>query len=240
MPEPIHIGRMGNVRQLIRPTVATDTPRPGECPTHPGNTAAFCGPCAGERKAADPNARREMYEQRVRLDCDRRFPRRFRNAEADHPAVIAWIAQVLEDPDDAPSLLISGRVGTGKTHQAYGALRAVAPALHGRDWIAATYPDLLTSLRPRPGGEPERRVDHYRQASVLLLDDLGIAKASEWVEETTYALIDGRYIDMMPSIFTTNLTIGELRGAIGDRIASRLAESCTRVVLEGPDRRRAA
>ncbi|MDG4788098.1 ATP-binding protein [Micromonospora sp. WMMD1102] len=237
MPEPTPLSQL---LPRTRPLAIAPLPvaKPGECPDHPGNPAAYCGPCAGERKAVDPNARWEIHTERVRRDCDRRFPRRYRDAQADHPAVLDWTATVVKDPEHAPSLLLLGPVGVGKTHQAYGALRTVAPELPGRDWIATRFPDLLASLRPEPGGKPERRVEHYREAGLLLLDDLGVGKTSEWVEETTYRLIDGRYLDMRPSIFTTNLGVAELRDSIGDRIASRLAESCRIVVLDGPDRRR--
>ncbi|GGZ55723.1 hypothetical protein GCM10010371_14020 [Streptomyces subrutilus] len=44
---------------------------------------------------------------------------------------------------------------------------------------------------------------------------------------------------MLPTLITTNLPIAELRNAVGDRVASRLAEMTTRVILTGPDRRRA-
>ncbi|WP_262015645.1 ATP-binding protein [Micromonospora sp. Mcm103] len=239
MPEP---ARLGVLLPRSRPTPVAPLPeaKPGECPDHPGNPAAYCGPCAGERKAADPHARAEMRAERVRQDCARRFPRRFRDAQADHPDVLAWIDRAAADPEDAPSLLLVGPVGTGKTHQAYGALRALAPEMAGRDWIATTYADLFASLRPRPGADMEADLARYRQASILLVDDLGIAKGSEWVEEITYRLIDGRYLDMRPSIFTSNLPPDQLRDVLGDRIASRLAQSCTRVVLDGPDRRRVA
>ncbi|MET7752597.1 ATP-binding protein [Micromonospora sp. NPDC005367] len=237
MPEP---ARLGTLLPHRRPTPVADLPvaKPGECPEHPGNNATFCSPCASERKAANPNARAEMRAERVRQDCDRRFPRRFRDAQADHPGVLAWIDQAVADPDNAPSLLLLGPVGTGKTHQAYGALRALAPEVTGREWIATTSPDLFASLRPRPGADMEADFARYRQASILLVDDLGAAKNTEWVEEITYRLIDGRYLDMRPSIFTTNSTPAELRDHLGDRIASRLAQICTPIVLDGPDRRR--
>jgi DNA replication protein DnaC len=79
---------------------------------------------------------------------------------------------------------------------------------------------------------------HYRTADLLLIDDLGVAKNSEWVEEAVYRIIGGRYEQMRPTIYTTNLDVPKLRDALGDRIASRLAETCTRVLLDGDDRRR--
>src|SRR3546814_11554545 len=58
-------------------------------------------------------------------------------------------------------------------------------------------------------------------------------------EEVTYRLIDHRYTHCLPTIFTTNVPTSNLRDQLGDRVASRLAEMCTRVTLTGSDRRRA-
>ena len=75
------------------------------------------------------------------------------------------------------------------------------------------------------------------------VDDLGSAKASEWVEEVTYRLINERYNACLPSVFTSNLPVradgrDDLTGKLGERIASRLAQTTTVVPLVGPDRRR--
>ena len=56
----------------------------------------------------------------------------------------------------------------------------------------------------------------------------------------TYRLINHRYEHMLPTLITTNLPTAELRTALGDRVASRLAEMTERVILTGPDRRRTA
>lgn len=184
--------------------------------------------------------------------CDERFPARYRDALTDREDVRAWVTQMREKPTEAPSLLLLGPTGTGKSYQAYAALRAavtVARPLRDRegyvvlcrtpDWKAFTFADLCASLRPRGRDhDPEAVLEGYRKTSLILIDDLGAAKATEWVEEATYRLINGRYEDMRPAIFTTNLALPELKNAIGDRIASRLAETCTRIVLDGPDRRR--
>lgn len=73
---------------------------------------------------------------------------------------------------------------------------------------------------------------------MLLLDDLGAAKTSEWTAELTYRLINHRYEHLRPTLITTNLPTADLRTTLGDRIASRLAEMTQRVILTGPDRRR--
>lgn len=178
--------------------------------------------------------------------CDTQFPRRYVNATTDHPGVTTWADAYRNDPDNTPSLLLLGPTGTGKTWQAYAALRLAAthprphPGVGYRTigWQAGTHADLLASLRPNSRNDTEETFKQLRTVQLLLIDDLGVAKNSEWVEDITYRLVNGRYEQMMPTIFTSNLAVDQLRDALGDRIASRLAETCTRIVLTGPDRRR--
>lgn len=220
------------------------------CRRHPEEPAVGCLRCRDDLlEARDRDGLKTWGRAKLHAECDARFPRRFANAHPDHPAVKQWVETWRDDPDSAPSLLLAGAVGVGKTWQAYGALREVAitanqnerymARVSGPSWEAVTSADLYASLRPRSGVDTERQMETYRNVEVLLIDDLGAAKASEWVEETTYRIISGRYDDMKPSIFTTNVPLPDLKNALGNRIASRLAESCRSVVLEGPDRRRA-
>lgn len=128
--------------------------------------------------------------------------------------------------------------GTGKTHQAYGAIRSLLAAGVRLPWEAVTAADLYARLRPRPGFDSERDLQSLMRCPLLLLDDLGAAKSSEWTEELTYRLINHRYEHMRPTLITTNLPTDALRTALGDRVASRLSQMTERVVLEGDDRRR--
>lgn len=88
------------------------------------------------------------------------------------------------------------------------------------------------------GHDAERDLATLSTCPLLILDDLGAAKQSEWTEEITYRLINRRYTDLLPTLLTTNLPTAALRDAVGDRVASRLAEMTTTVVLTGADRRR--
>ncbi|MFF8868191.1 ATP-binding protein [Streptomyces sp. NPDC015139] len=178
-----------------------------------------------------------------------RIPARYRGAVADHPAVAAWVREVAEGgrpgPEGAPglaegrSLLIVGTTGTGKTYQAYGAVRSLLIAGVRLRWKAVTAADLYAELRPRPGHDGERELMDLARCPLLIIDDLGAAKSSEWTEEVTMRLINRRYNAMLPTLITTNLGMSDLRAHIGDRVASRLTEMTDRVILDGPDRRRA-
>lgn len=180
--------------------------------------------------------------------ADRRIPPRYRLAEADHPAVATWVQQVTlacrpgpgGTPGIAqgPSLLVAGPTGSGKTHQAYGAIRSLLAAGVRLRWAKITATELYAAQRPRQGVDTEREMRELMTCPLLFLDDLGAAKASEWTEELTLRLVNHRYEYMLPTLFTTNLPLGEIKSALGDRTASRLAEMCERAILTGADRRR--
>ncbi|MFJ5938590.1 ATP-binding protein [Streptomyces sp. NPDC093071] len=177
------------------------------------------------------------------------MPPRYRAAVADHPKVLDWAREVTEaavapsrgarrQVTTGPSLLMAGVVGAGKTHQAYGAVRLLVQNGVGVRWRATTAADLYAELRPRPGVDSERELAAVSRCPLLIIDDLGAAKASEWTEEITYRLINRRYNLMLPTLITTNLTIRDLRAHVGDRVASRLRQMTTRVEFDEVDRRR--
>lgn len=197
----------------------------------------------------DPTDRAE--QARLALDyADAHIPARYADAVADDGAIAAWadqiIAGTLADSADhviaavrkGPSLLIVGPTGVGKTHQAYGALRRIAAAGVRAKWVAVSAADLYARLRPRHGVDAEAEFRLFADAPLLLVDDLGAAKYSEWVEEVTGRLVNWRYERLFPTIITSNVPPKELGEALGERVASRLAEMTDRVTLTGHDRRR--
>lgn len=72
---------------------------------------------------------------------------------------------------------------------------------------------------------------------ILILDDVGSEKVSDWTIETLYHLINDRYENNKPTIITSNLSLKELAEKVGDRIPSRIAEMCEVIKIEGKDRR---
>jgi DNA replication protein DnaC len=172
-------------------------------------------------------------------------PPRYRQATTTHPDIQQWADNVGTNPETAGSLLLTGTTGTGKTHQAYGALRRIAEAgPHRYEIIATTAADMYGLLRPK-GSErgTEAELERLARIPLLLLDDLGSAKSSEWTEEITYRLINERYNACLPSIYTSNLPATspdgrDITSALGERIASRLSQDTHVVAMAGPDLRR--
>lgn len=206
------------------------------------------GPIDDEPTPDEPGHPEYHRRQRAAFALSRwetAVPYRYRAATADHPQVTAWADRAAADVRDAGFLVLTGAIGTGKTHQAYGALRRIAEAGPKRfEMIATTAPDMYGRLRP--GGSDkgtEHELKRLMRIPLLLLDDLGTEKLSEWTEEATYRLINERYNECLPLIVTTNFPVRGTEGAdlvsrLGERLASRLAQTATVVRLDGPDRRR--
>lgn len=79
--------------------------------------------------------------------------------------------------------------------------------------------------------------DAIKTRDILLIDDFGVEKLSDWVIEITYRLINHRYEYMKPTFFSSNLSLKELADRVGDRFASRIAEMCKIIKIEGEDKR---
>lgn len=166
------------------------------------------------------------------------IPRRYADATTDLPEIHTWVLDAVSNPDSAKSLLLAGPTGTGKTHIAFAALRLSAESCRPAFWRAGSTAALLGDLRPSANRDSEALMAKYCNSALLFLDDLGAGKTSEWTEEMLYRVIDHRYNNLLPCIFATNHAPNELATALGDRTASRLAEMCQILVIDGDDRRR--
>ena len=124
--------------------------------------------------------------------------------------------------DGAPILVMHGPPGTGKTHLLEAIGRAALS--QGKSVRYELVADLLESIRPhRNNDESElHRMHLCEEVHTLLLDDLGLEKPSEWVEEKVTALIDGRYRESRHLVIAMNLDRRALENRLGDRLADRL------------------
>ena len=140
---------------------------------------------------------------------------------------------------DGRGTYLWGLPGRGKTYAAAAAVRMAVMA--GWDARLVTARALLDAVKAEwDGGEKGTiyRAERYR---LLALDDLGVERPTEWAMETITGLIDARVASGLPTIVTSNFSLGELRdrwgGMPGMRIASRLGGACERIQMGGVDRR---
>ena len=142
-------------------------------------------------------------------------------------------------------LLLYGPHGVGKTHLAVGILKEVIRTKGARGHFFETR-ELLRLVRDTFNrGTEETEMDilgPVLEADLLVLDDLGAEKSSEWVQETLGLVVNTRYNAKRATIFTSNLVDSpdntDPQGFIfqlGSRTRSRLVEMCDWVKIEGAD-----
>lgn len=143
-------------------------------------------------------------------------------------------------------LLFIGPPGIGKTHVAVAVLREVV-----RKGMRGVYYDtrsLLSTIRstynPVTRASEADVLEEVMRAELLVLDDLGAERLTDWVEETMHLVVNTRYNEKRPTVFTTNYediadveNLDSLLVRVGRRLHSRLREMCEFLEYEGPDYR---
>ena len=231
-----------------------------------------CPKCQGTGwKNVDTGAERRV----TRCDCRMqartqallnaaRIPKRYEHCELsnfdfDGPcrglatARLAACKFVEEYPVDKTGLLLIGSIGVGKTHLAVGIIRELILG-KGIPCLFYDYRELLKQIQNSYNSSVQAtELDVLRpvfETEVLVLDELGAVKPTEWVWDTVSLILNTRYNDNRTTIITTNFddrpasAVAGPRGAtreetlgdrIGERMRSRLHEMCRIVRMEGQD-----
>jgi DNA replication protein DnaC len=133
-------------------------------------------------------------------------------------------------------LALVGSFGCGKTHLAYAiAHKAALAGWKVRFW---TVPDLLDAMRKcyekaEPGHSASEEIDELAyKPDILILDDLGAEKSTDWALEKMFQVIDRRYAEGRPTVFTNNDP-----SRIDQRVKRRLydADICRVVICDAPN-----
>lgn len=157
-----------------------------------------------------------------------------------------YVADLLSG-NKSNSLFITGNIGTGKTHLAASIANELIK--NGQPVIFGTLINLLTEVKDSYSidGEYESKIiNKYSKIGLLIIDDLGKERPSEWTLEKLFTIINNRYENNLPVIITTNYNRKKLRERlacnknyeIADSIISRLYEMCKGINIAGKDKRK--
>jgi DNA replication protein DnaC len=180
------------------------------------------------------------------------LPPRFRHCTFDgfpgRKELADQVRSFVESWDRRQNLLLIGKYGTGKTGLLAASVNALIPRLmgitHEDEWSIVydtrrqvlfwSTPNLFDDLRAGySDGSFAATMRDCQRVPLLILDDLGAEKPTEWVLERLYAIVNHRYEHDLPTWASTNLTPGQLTDAIGERVWSRLQEDAYSLVAAG-------
>ena len=225
-----------------------------------------CPHCFGTGMEVVPGvgARRcrcQTPDHRTRLFQAARIPLRYQHCTIQNyvtgdDETSKWAAKIEADRiindfliSDGRGLLFVGPVGVGKTHLAVALLQELIQRYQVRGLFyqfGALLRRIQDSYNPVSKNSELAVLEPVFEADVLVLDELGASKPTDWVRDTMMQIINTRYNDKRLTIFTTNYSDlrrndkdGEiLEDRIGVPLRSRVYEMCKTVVIEGEDYRK--
>jgi DNA replication protein DnaC len=270
-----HLGADSTVRPASEASVPTVNKAPVQvCP--------ICGGTGWKALLSGDTGVGRTERRVTRCDCQlrvraqsllaaARIPRRYEHCElsnydTDFPGADPSLAEAHFtasnfakrcDPRGDKGLLIIGKIGTGKTHLAVGIIKELV-LNRGIACLFYDYRELLKQIQNSYNATVQTtELDVLRpvfDTDVLVLDELGAVKPTEWVWDTVSLILNTRYNDNRTTIITTNFEDQPAAGAsgslsparaaargetlgdrIGERMRSRLHEMCRIIALDGAD-----
>jgi DNA replication protein DnaC len=140
-------------------------------------------------------------------------------------------------------LYLYGGTGSGKTLVSCALLNELMRFHQARVRYAKISRDILGRLRAsfNPNsefyGEGRRIEQDLATVPALVIDDFGVHRETDWVNQVLYDLIDARYENNLLTILTSNEPMTSWKDIFGGRVYSRLRDMCAELHIEAPDHR---
>ena len=255
---------MGSLLQALESTVCPHCDGLGMRVIDEGNGRQHAEPCVCRR---EQRARRVIAQARIPKRYEHctlgSYEWNFGGANRSLARAFASARRFVESyplESDGTGLLLTGSIGVGKTHLAVGMLQSLISD-RGATGLFCDYRELLKqvqhSYNPHVAATELEVLQPIFDAEVLVLDEIGASKPTEWVWDTVAHILNSRYNDRRTTILTTNYAnlppVGSaasdspaqqartamrdetLGDRIGERMRSRLQEMCAVLEMQGED-----
>lgn len=169
---------------------------------------------------------------------------RFENDDNSNPKYTKICKRYVEEWDkmklDNMGILFCGSVGTGKTFLACCVANALLDNLV--PICITNFPKILNKMQTMNGNERQKLIDDLQRYQLLVIDDLGTERDTQYTAEQVFNIVDTRLRSNLPTLITTNLSIEEMentRDMQYHRIYDRILEMCPiRIVMSGDSHRK--
>lgn len=166
-----------------------------------------------------------------------RLDARYRDALPRWGETAQWLKHYIESENDPKErgrgFVILGNPGAGKTWEAAALARRLL-VTHSVPVNFTEAPEFMAALRPSADGGASD-IGQFMAAPVLVLDDLGAERTSEWTAEQMFRLADYRNKHCLPTVITSNLDGAQLRERYGDRVIDRLTDGALLLRIPDPE-----
>jgi len=139
--------------------------------------------------------------------------------------------------DPAKSYFIHGRAGVGKT------FLALQIAKRNQNWDFINFLELVKTAQNSFGDQHENwlnreRLKELKDDNLLIIDDIGIEKTTDYITQVVYDLINYRYENCLHTIITSNFSLEEIEKKYHERIADRIQGMSETIGLKGESKRK--
>lgn len=174
--------------------------------------------------------------ERYKLASFKSYQRKIKKQQSAVDLLVEWIREIKNTPKN---LVITGGIGTGKTHLVCAAMRNLMHS--GVSCRYETTASLLAEIKKAYGdkekseaGQIAEYTDRYQ---VLVIDEADISRMTDNDLGLLFAVINGRYNNMRAIVLISNQTAAQMPKWLGERSASRISENATIVACDWPDYR---
>ncbi len=198
-----------------------------------------------ERQAIQRAWKQEKIERALRIsEIDGLFREKrisnLKNSPKLHDEIAKYLKNWKTMKQHGYGFYFWGNVGAGKTHTAI----VLANELMEREMVEVLFlniPETITRIKntfdSEIKSEDSRLFDRMKEMEMLILDDIGVEKYSDWLSDQMYQIIDHRWKNRKPMVLTSNLSLEDLSKKYKPQVASRIRGCCKAIRFNEQDRR---